>query len=297
MCDVRIERAVLGCCCLVLACASAPASQPAQSVRPELLPLKQRCDLLASVLTAPHAHGALSIVDSANTQHIAQHSGKLAVAATLKERSTDRSLFAPDEHCGDALSLVAAGPGSIKLTLSAAGEQRYAFQVSANGAQPETFPQVAGTVEANGGAWDVTFAGAVAKQYKPRPLDAAPVQLSLSQPLAAGQARAGFWIDTGRDRHDGAAMESGLVVIVRYGDREYRQTIASCTEAARGSALSAVTARVLDTAVCGAVYRVLVEDAAISVERETADGTRSIVTRIAVPNGSRTASLEANEGL
>lgn len=92
-------------------------------------------------------------------------------------------------------------------------------------------------------------------------------------------------------------MESGLVVIVRYTDREYRQTLASCAEAARGSALGAVTTKVLDTALCGALYRVVAGPAAISVEREATDGTRSIVTRIAIPNGARATSLETNEGL
>ncbi|HET8936164.1 MAG TPA: hypothetical protein VFN67_22120 [Polyangiales bacterium] len=256
------------------------------------------------MLTAPNAHGALSVFDSTSARQLARRDGRLVAAATLVDVSSgqERSLFARDERCGDALSLVTPGPSDpassfVKLALRPQAESQFSFHVSLDARQQPSavFSKLAGVVQASEGSdWKVTFAAAGGADRKPRPLDAAPVEHALSPPLPAGQVRAGFWIDTGRDLHDGPGMESGLVVIVRYAEREYRQTIASCAEAGRGSALGDVTATVLDTAACGALYRVVFADAAVSVEREAADGSRSIVTRIAVPKGARATDLEAS---
>lgn len=76
--------------------------------------------------------------------------------------------------------------------------------------------------------------------------------------------------------------EAGLVVVVRYADRELRQTIASCPDPSRGSALGGTAADVLDVASCGDLFRLRSEPGAVRVEREDARGVRSTVSRIEV---------------
>jgi hypothetical protein len=127
---------------------------------------------------------------------------------------------------------------------------------------------------------------------EPRALDAAPVESALATPLDANRAEAEFAIDTGGDQMGGPAREAALRVVVRFDSRELRQTIASCREIGRGSALGDVGGSVLDLAVCGPdLYRLIAEPGSVRVEREDEHGARTTVTAIGVPRSLTAAGV------
>ena len=74
-----------------------------------------------------------------------------------------------------------------------------------------------------------------------RPLDDKAVRVPLKTPVAPGRAKAFFKLDTGGDQMTLRPKETGLVVVVRIGGDEYRQTIASCKDPGIGSALGGGT--------------------------------------------------------
>ncbi|MGH8622588.1 MAG: hypothetical protein ACRET3_10650 [Burkholderiales bacterium] len=61
--------------------------------------------------------------------------------------------------------------------------------------------------------------------------------------------------------------EAGLVVVVRIGRDEYRQTIASCRDPGLGSALGGGTGSVLEVAICDGEYWLLSEPGLVTVVR------------------------------
>lgn len=83
-----------------------------------------------------------------------------------------------------------------------------------------------------------------------RALDTTPVRVQLAQSLPANHAEAFFRFNTGGDQMTYTKKEVGLMVVVRNGNSEYRQMIASCPDPGRGSALGGGTETVLDVAIC-----------------------------------------------
>lgn len=90
---------------------------------------------------------------------------------------------------------------------------------------------------------------------KPRTLDTMPVVRYLKTPVHAGTAETLFEIDSRGTQKGFFRTEAGLVVVVRYGDTEYRQTFASCKQpevGIRGVLLEMVTKlQPLEIANCG----------------------------------------------
>lgn len=119
----------------------------------------------------------------------------------------------------------------------------------------------------------------------PRPLDREPAVTTRAPALPVGVVHAFFTLDTGGDQLGGSSKEAGLVVVVRYADREARQTIATCQEPALGSALGGGEGALLEVAYCGGEYHLEARADDVAVTREGA-----VVARIAVPAGSTPAT-------
>ena len=81
--------------------------------------------------------------------------------------------------------------------------------------------------------------------------------------------------------------QAGLAVIVRYGRHEERQTVASCDDPARGSALGDTGRPVLDLAACDGLYRLVRRSRTVVVERESGDAGIEVVSTIRLPDGIR----------
>lgn len=148
-------------------------------------------------------------------------------------------------------------------------------------------------------AW--TFAGGLALAFwvgapagwwaskAPRELDPVPIESRLAVPLPAGTAEARFEANTGGDIMGAPAPQSGLWVVVRFADRELRQTIASCDEVTRGNALGDVGGAIIDIAGCDYLYRLVHAPGEIRVEREAENGGPPVITtRIELPPEVRT---------
>lgn len=83
------------------------------------------------------------------------------------------------------------------------------------------------------------------------------------------------------------AKEAGLVLVVRVGMVEYRQTVASCRDPGLGSALGGGSERELEVAVCDGEYWLLSEPGSVSVVRMGKERGGRPVTRIQLPDRVR----------
>ncbi|MBI3562749.1 MAG: hypothetical protein HY080_13640 [Gammaproteobacteria bacterium] len=95
---------------------------------------------------------------------------------------------------------------------------------------------------------------------EPKKLDIAPIESVLTESLPPGQALAYFEFDTGGDQMSLQRMEVGLVIVVRYGNKELRQTIASCKDFGAGNAVFEGTERELDKIICGTSFYWLISE-------------------------------------
>lgn len=146
------------------------------------------------------------------------------------------------------------------------------------------------------GRHPLSAADAATSGRAPRTLDASPRVSVVLPALAAGHAEARFEFDTGGDVMSLRPKEAGLAVVVRYHDKEVRQTFASCAEPSRGNALGDIGGDILDLAVCNGFYRLRSEPGAVSVEGERADGVLFTVTRIPLPLPGERATLSGPYG-
>jgi hypothetical protein len=130
----------------------------------------------------------------------------------------------------------------------------------------------------------------------PRRLDATSRVRKLDPPLPAGRAEAFFEADTGGDQMGGPRMEAGLVLVVRFGDKELRRTFASCADIGLGSALGGGTDALLEVAECGQEYCLMPEKGAVVVRRARDPAPEAPpVVRIELPNGDMRAVAPSPE--
>ena len=116
-----------------------------------------------------------------------------------------------------------------------------------------------------------------------RQLDTVPETTRVSQPLPAGRAEALFALNTGADQMTTRGKEAGLVAIVRFGDRELRQTIATCPDPSLGSALGGGGERELEVALCNGEYHLISEAGAVTVLRVDKKAAGEVVARFTLP--------------
>jgi hypothetical protein len=283
-------------------------TEPATQAR--ALALTDRCDLLATVLTyrAPAAGGSgvvlPSLIDGESARGVLSSRGIPVAAATVRD-GDDRSLFATGESCGDRLALLSTelaqapeGPPAfahVALTPLEADAFQFELRIvpirSSAGSARRSSPVTGHVARRDDGEWVPSQAGRTAARA-PRPLDAAPRETKLAMPLPPGRAEATFEIDTGGDIMGAPPRQAGLAVIVREGSKELRQTIASCDQASRGSALGG-GGRVLDVAICGRVYRLVARPGVVVVERGSADERPVTVARFRLARPNMRASLPA----
>jgi len=115
----------------------------------------------------------------------------------------------------------------------------------------------------------------------------------LSPPLPPGQAEAFFRLRMAGDVMSDSVRPSTLVLVLRYGATEASRDIASCHEAALGSALGGGTGDLLEVAGCDGEVHLLARAGAVEVERVDDAGRASPLTRVSLPQADlRAASPE-----
>jgi hypothetical protein len=281
------------------------AAEPAAEAR--VLKLADRCNLLATVLTyrAPmgsETRGAQGVfVENEAVRAAITSQGVPVAGATVRHRdSQERSLFSVGESCGERLALLSPeliqateAPRAfayVELTPVSPDSFHFELQVAPiQGGAPQPFSPVAGRVDRRqDGEWVPSPEGR-APARPARPLDAAPHQTKLPTPLPPGRAEATFEIDTGGDMMGAPPKQAGLAAVVREGATERRQTIASCEEASRGSALGGGD-NVLDVAICGDMFRLVARPGLVVVERAPENGQPVIVARFPLASSDSRAS-------
>ena len=131
-----------------------------------------------------------------------------------------------------------------------------------------------------------------------RQLDERPVETTLTNPLPPDKAEASFLLDSAGDRLDFTRRETGLILVVRYGNKELRQAIASCREARFGRMRRQTAETTLEAVACdGRRYWLITEDGSVLVQEGTATKRDRIVTRITLPPGiDRAVRLQFRKG-
>lgn len=133
---------------------------------------------------------------------------------------------------------------------------------------------------------------APASDGQPRELDAQPIKTKLQAPLPEGRAEALFSLNTGGDQMTETSRQAGLVVIVRVGDDEYRQTIATCPDPGLGSALGGGTERVLEVAICNGEFMLVSEPGLVTVVPIQDGAEGKAIARFELPSGVRAVSAK-----
>ncbi len=258
------------------------------------IPVTVRCALLATILTAPTSTLA--------GRSLMELSGggaddRLVAAATLTNpRGVEGAFFESSDACGQNLLLLSPGmvtaPGNgpiVRVSIRNERDDDVSFRATIEppSGRPDQAPTaVAGRVTRDRrGEWRVVSPPSVPLQ--PRALDKSPVTRELPASVPPGVAEAGFEIDTGGDTMGAKTKESGLAVVVRFGTREQRQVIASCSEATRGNALGPTGNVVLDIGACGGLYRLLRKPGRLVVERQAIDGTTKVMASLVLPTNTR----------
>lgn len=117
-----------------------------------------------------------------------------------------------------------------------------------------------------------------------RDIDLTPVESILDTSLQPGQAEAEFDLDTSGDQGHIPRVQVGFQVVVRYGNKELRQTIASCDHAGFGDPI-------IDGATCDDDdYWLLSDNGKVIVEIRNGN-SHKIVTQIPLPAGIDRAVL------
>lgn len=133
---------------------------------------------------------------------------------------------------------------------------------------------------------------------KPRTLSATPVMRHLGTSIPTGTAEAFFEIDTSETQKWWlSSTEAGLIVVVRYGDTEYRQTFASCAKpevGIMGVLLDAVTKlQPLEIATCDEKeFWLLSEPGKVSVNHMSSGSDGQEVLWIETPKNIRAMPYE-----
>lgn len=115
-----------------------------------------------------------------------------------------------------------------------------------------------------------------------RPLDRTPRSVPTKSSLPERTALAFFALNTGGDQMTLSRKQAGLEAVVRYQDKELRQTIASCSDPSLGSALGGGTDRELEVAFCDGEFWLIAEPGRITVERKDQPTVR-VVSSIPLP--------------
>jgi hypothetical protein len=289
-----LALALIGGCCGA-GRATLPAG-PAPAARS--LTLADRCALLGDILTlrvrSAGAEGTWSAAEDESVRRLAEVNEQLVVSATVGQPGAEQPLFSPGERCGDRLSLRLDGsgpgapPGYLALALAPRGadtfDWRLALAASGQERPPASRPALplAGTARRGDRGWRVEAAGQNEARAR-RPLDPEPRRSALASPVPAGRAVAFFEFDTGGDIMGAAAKEAGLVLVVRAGAQEWRQTIASCAEPARGSALGGAVGSI-DLAECDGRHEIVSEPGVVRVEKRVGSGGPVTVTTVRLPD-------------
>jgi hypothetical protein len=127
---------------------------------------------------------------------------------------------------------------------------------------------------------------------QPRALDAQPIKTKLQVPLPEGRAEALFSLDTGKDQMGQTSRQAGLVAIVRFGEDEYRQTVATCPDPGLGSALGGGTERELEVAICNGEFMLVSEPNLVSVVPIENGIEGTAIARFELPSGVRAVSAK-----
>ncbi|MCG5052488.1 MAG: hypothetical protein KA712_05975 [Myxococcales bacterium] len=256
--------------------ASSVAKTPALDISEE-----ERCAVVATILTAP-----LWGKEEGSSLDVAIERGGAGVplVAATQITSLGRSpgpLFPETHACSDRLTVSPQGrsDAAFQISLARSADETLTFAVSGYG------KSASGRLAKDPrGEWTIQPPQTEARE--PRTLDAAPVESTLSAPVAPGIAEARFEVDTGGDIMGAPARQSGLVFVVRFGTRELRQTIASCDEVTRGSALGDLDNGVLDIADCGGLFRLVSRKGEVVVEQELEPGAPPRgIARLNLPGG------------
>lgn len=133
---------------------------------------------------------------------------------------------------------------------------------------------------------------APASDGQPRALDAQANKTKLQAPLPEGRAEALFSLDTGGDQMTQTSRQAGLVVIVRVGEDEYRQTIATCPDPGLGSALGGGTERELAVAICNGEFMLVSEPGLVTVVPIENGSEGKPIARFELPNGVRAVNAK-----
>ncbi|MBI4698849.1 MAG: WG repeat-containing protein, partial [Nitrospirae bacterium] len=123
--------------------------------------------------------------------------------------------------------------------------------------------------------------------------DAKPVEIHLSLPIPAGKAYAYFDIYTGGDQMAYKKIKTRpLILVVRFDDKELRQTIANCEDVSHGTAAGGGTKTELEVAECDADrYWLITEKGKVLVQKGEWDKRDNIVAEISLPHGITNAVM------
>jgi hypothetical protein len=93
-----------------------------------------------------------------------------------------------------------------------------------------------------------------------------------------------------------ARKKQASFLVVRYASRELRQIVASCQEAALGSALGGGTDTILEVAGCDGEVRLISRPGQVSVDRIGDHDIATTLARISLPQPDLRATSPADHG-
>jgi hypothetical protein len=281
---------VAGCCGASARPAAAPSGELAGEARS--LDLGTRCDLIGDILTfpVPSSAGSWTPFEDEVVRRLAVADEKLVVAAVVQRSpgALTLPLFGAGERCGERLALQSGGgsSGRLEITLVPRSPEGFDWTLALTGVQessPSPMLPLSGSAHRRERSWRLEIAKPGVVRAR-RPVDLAPRRIPLAKPLPSGRAEAFLEFDTGGDIMGAPAKEAGLVLVVRHGGHEWRQTIASCAQPARGNALGDVAGDHIDQAECDGHFEIVAAPGAVRVERSAGSGAPITVTTVPLPD-------------
>lgn len=268
------------------------------------LALADRCALVETILSLQgpaDAPDPLSLVDRAILHAGAENLFLRVVAVLTQTDAGPRRVFEAGESCSEQWAPLASDRQVdanaqkhlvARLALSPA-DSGYAFHAQLEVREGEPLKGARGepisgrVIRNTRGNWQP--APGTLGAPTPRRIDTAPRSGRLQRALEHGRAETWFEFDTGGDQM-GGPNEIGLTAVVRYEDRELRQTVASCNDPSKGSALGDLDETQLDLALCDHPFLLISQPGAVLVQRVEDDGTPSDVARFWLPTAVTRAS-------
>jgi hypothetical protein len=244
----------------------------------------------------PSPAGSWTPFEDEVVRRLAVAQEKLAVAALVRRApaAVALPLFGPGESCGDRLALQSGGPGGrLEITLVPRGPDGFDWTLALAGVREpggSSMLPLAGIARRHERSWRLERVEAGVARAR-RPVEAAPRQSLLAKALPSGRAEAFFELDTGGDIMGAPAKEAGLVLVVRHGAQEWRQTIASCAQPIRGNALGDLAGDHIDQAECDGHFEIVAAPGAVRVERSAGSGAPITVTTVALPDTKARAAV------